>query len=334
MEKLLVSILICSKNRFDSLRHLVNQLRIIETEDFKLEIVVVEEIANPDPIKGTVYCHLPVKGLGFGYARQRAVEAAHGSVLVFIDDDCLPLPDWLNNLLVPFNNQDISAVGGGILLQSSGSIGKAVALLGFPAGGIARLLRCGNSPQVSRELSTGNLAIRTEAVEKVGGFSVSHKYGGEDQELVRALPGITLFQPTALVYHKQRDTIKDIWKWFARRGKGEYFINRGLGIGHLHALIYPWRWSWWWRLTFLIAFSVFFGLMPLIILFICYFLFLLFRTFLANRNKSLIPEVETCRKQILKLASLLWAPIVRITMDLGREWGRLGAMLEDIKGNE
>lgn len=331
MEDVFVSILICSKGRFDSLRRLVDQLRTIETDDFGAEIVVIEETETPDPIPGTVYHHLPVKELGFGYARQRAIEAAHGSLFVFIDDDCTPLPGWITHLLSLFGDREVSAVGGGILPQASNSIGKAIALLGFPAGGMPRLLKSGGRLWESRLLSAGNLALRREAVEAVGGFSALHKYDGEEQELVRVLPGRTFFQPRALVAHKQRESIREVWRWFVRRGKGRYFVNRSLNMGRVHAVLHPWRWSWWWRTPVFIVLAVLFGLIPVLSLLISYFLFLLFRTFLANRRPSSIPEVEICRRHVLTAASLVWAPIVRLTMDVGREWGRLRALFEDMK---
>ncbi len=331
MEKLTISILICSKNRFDSLRDLVGHLRMIKAKDQKLEIVVVEEVENPEPIEDTIYYPLPTMELGFGYARQQAIEKSTGSILVFIDDDCIPLSGWLTSLLNPFSNEDVSAVGGGILPQNCRSIGKAIALLGFPAGGIAKILKSGDACQESRNLSTGNLALRAEAVKKVGGFSLSHKYGGEDQELVRALPGKCLFQPRALVYHKQRDNIQDILKWFVRRGKAQYFINRDSNMGRLSALLYPIRWSWWWRLLFLVALGLFFGIIPLISLIICYYLFVALRVFTDNRQQSVIQEVENTRRQILRIYPLLLVPIVRTIMDLGREVGRISAMLDEMK---
>ncbi|MDB9823136.1 glycosyltransferase [Deltaproteobacteria bacterium] len=322
--------MICSKDRFHSLRRLIDHLRILRNNTFNIEIIVVEEIDMPSPIDGTVYCHLPTNNLGFGHARKRAVKEAHGTLLVFIDDDCVPLEGWLNYLLSPFESDDISAVGGGVLPKTSGAIGRAIALLGFPAGGIPRLLKSKGHVQESRLLSTGNLALKRDAVEEAGGFLTSHRYGGEDQELVRMLRGRTLFSPHALVYHEQRESIKDVWDWFVRRGKGEYVINRHKKMGRFHALFHPWRWSWSWRILFLIAFGVLFGPIPLIGLIILYSLYLSLRTFFANRHPSFVPEVEMCRRQSLTISSFFWIPIIRLTMDFGREWGRIQSLFQDL----
>jgi GT2 family glycosyltransferase len=329
-KKSLVSILVCSKNRYNSLRYLIDSLRVLKNNTYNIEIIVIEETAVPSPINGTVYRHLPIKNKGFGYARQRAIEEANGSLFVFIDDDCIPLEGWLDHLLKPFKSDDVSAVGGGILPQASGAIGRAIALLGFPAGGIPRLLRTKGHILESRELSTGNLALKREAVEKAGGFLTCHRFGGEDQELVRALHGFTLFSPHALVFHKQRESIKDVWNWFIRRGKGEYVINRYHKMSRFYALFHPWRWSWSWRILFLILFGTLFGLIPMIVLIICYLTYLSIRVFMVNRHPSVIPEVEMCRRQSLKISSFFWIPIIHLTMDFGRECGRLQSLFQDL----
>jgi glycosyltransferase involved in cell wall biosynthesis len=42
-------------------------------------------------------------------ARNRGAAAARGTILVFTDDDCVPMPDWLDSMLEPF--QDPQVVG-------------------------------------------------------------------------------------------------------------------------------------------------------------------------------------------------------------------------------
>jgi len=73
---------------------------------------------------------------------------------------------------------------------------------------------------------------------------------------------------------------------------------------------------------------------PLICLIVLYYVFLLVRIFVFNRRKSSIPEVEFCRKQAIKLVPLTLAPIVRVVMDFGREWGRLQGLTEDMRNND
>jgi GT2 family glycosyltransferase len=49
---------------------------------------------------------------GLSGARNTAVEAAEGDVLVFLDDDAAARPGWLRALLTPYRDPDVVAVGG------------------------------------------------------------------------------------------------------------------------------------------------------------------------------------------------------------------------------
>jgi GT2 family glycosyltransferase len=66
-----------------------------------------------------------------------------------------------------------------------------------------------------------NAAARREVLTELGGFSESTGiYGGEDSELFGRLteryPAV--FNPRALVYHRARDSMRGIARWFYRRG--------------------------------------------------------------------------------------------------------------------
>jgi glycosyltransferase involved in cell wall biosynthesis len=45
-------------------------------------------------------------------ARNRGALEAQGKILLFTDDDCVPMPDWLEAMLGPFNNPDIVGAKG------------------------------------------------------------------------------------------------------------------------------------------------------------------------------------------------------------------------------
>ncbi len=47
-----------------------------------------------------------------GSARNSAAEVAHGDVVAFLDDDAWADPDWLDQLLLPYEDDHVVAVGG------------------------------------------------------------------------------------------------------------------------------------------------------------------------------------------------------------------------------
>src|SRR3989442_1652648 len=76
-----VSVLICTKDRRDDVARALASLRAAGVEREGVEIVVVEETARPQPITGVRYVPLPPEGRGFAHVRNRAVDAAKGSLL-------------------------------------------------------------------------------------------------------------------------------------------------------------------------------------------------------------------------------------------------------------
>lgn len=51
---------------------------------------------------------------GLSGARNTGVEGATGDIVVFIDDDAVAAPDWLDELVRPFDDASVAAVGGHI----------------------------------------------------------------------------------------------------------------------------------------------------------------------------------------------------------------------------
>ncbi len=325
-----VSVAVCSKGRTEELRKLARKLRsLIDNSQLKeCNLIIVEDISEaavaPLPVDmADLYLALDEKGLGFGAIRQRAVEACDNDILVFIDDDCIPCAEWLEHITAPFLDDEVVAVGGGILPQKGNVVACATALIGLPGGGIPRLIIAGERENESNSLSTGNLALRREAIIAAGGFDVRHHHGGEDQQLVGALTGRKIFLPTAVVEHRNREHFSDIWRWFVRRGRGEYRINRLGGMGKLEALLSPLRWSWFLRLPIFALVAVLYGIGWAALVLAIYYVTLAAKVYLANRCASPLQIVEESRRSCLTPSVVAIAPLVRLCMDFGREAGRL-----------
>lgn len=313
---MVVSIAINSMDRPQELRRLVQRLVSMQGD---FEIVVIEHLSagveDHGPIPGVVYRRLDV-ATGFGAMRQLTVEHASGDVIVFLDDDCLPCASWLEALLPPFDDPVVSAVGGGFIPQTGGVVAMATALLGLPGGGFPRLCRLNGQAEITRDLSNGNLALRKSAVAEIGGYRGDLASGGEDSDLIARLPGRTVFVPSALVAHRNRDDWLAIWHWFYRRGHAAADFFHG---SRSHAYLFNWRKSALLKLG-LIAAAI--GVLPgtlSMVLVASYYGFNVFRVSRSNRAMLGHTDAEAMRRAATRLPPLLVAPLLRLWMDSAYE---------------
>jgi glucosyl-dolichyl phosphate glucuronosyltransferase len=163
---------------------------------------------------------------GLSGARNTALDEARGAVIVFLDDDAVPLDGWLDALLSPYSDERIYGVGGLIVPHWLGGQPKW-----FPeeylwvVGCSHRGLQC-DQHQV-RNLIGANMSFRKCAFEQVGGFvETMGRVGGrplgcEETEfsirLRRANPAaILLYYPAAQVEHHVAQQRRS-FRYFARR---------------------------------------------------------------------------------------------------------------------
>ena len=114
-----VSIIVPTCDRPDDLRHCLIHLQHLQTQR-PIEIIV----ADNRPLKGSaakVLRDFPrVKlieetRMGSSYARNAAIAASTGDLVVTIDDDVTVPSDWLEKLIAPFNRPEVLSVCGGVL---------------------------------------------------------------------------------------------------------------------------------------------------------------------------------------------------------------------------
>jgi len=222
-----ISVLICTKNRRADVARALASLRADGVERDGVEIVVIEETADPAPIPGVRYVTLPPEGRGFAHVRNLAVQTAKGSVLVFVDDDCEVVRGWFDALLAPLlADPAIGGAAGAVLVRDCNAIGYAESILGFPGGGLRYLDAADGRVVPTMHLSTCNCAYRREAIEAAGGFSPLAALGAEDSLLAERVTARwpCRYVPAAAVYHKPRQRLGAIFHWFVRRGRAEMLI--------------------------------------------------------------------------------------------------------------
>lgn len=316
-----ISIAISTKDRRDNLARLLESITNLNYPRDKIEVVVVEEGDKPLPIQGVKYFFIPRLNKGFGYTRNMAVSNCSHDLIAFVDDDCEVTPDWLNELLKGMGDDTkIAGVTGGVMVKDCNAIGYCENLLGFPAGGLYKIHQSNNVPQVTDEIVTCNALIRKSAILDVGGFNETGivKFGGEDSLLSYSLvsKGYLLFySPSAIVYHKTKDNLKNIFKWALRMGKSRIFFNKI--IDKRNNLIPTLRTSIFVKLLLLIlGLIVFQG-------YILPFLFIVLTIYWLRTIKKNI----FCKKYIANyIHVLLVLPIVKFLFDLGTATGQLIAI--------
>ncbi len=111
------SIVVCTYTQERSPR-LLGCVRAIQAQRAPGDEVIVVVDRNPRLAEtlrpllppGTVVTNSDAGGLSA--ARNVGVRAATGDVVVFVDDDAVPEPGWLDELLGPFTDPDVAGVGG------------------------------------------------------------------------------------------------------------------------------------------------------------------------------------------------------------------------------
>jgi glycosyltransferase involved in cell wall biosynthesis/GT2 family glycosyltransferase len=209
----LFSVVIPTYERHDQLESLVVQLQKQIERDF--EVVVVDQSA--DRWLGAechhgfplTYYHSPVKGAV--RARNTGAMLAQGSIIAFVDDDCLPSHDWLVNARAYFKDHEVVAVEGRIHSDHLDDPDwRPVSNVGFEGIGFM----------------TANLFVRSTAFQYSGGFDLQFDcpHFREDTDLGWRLKdlGKVPYAHDVRVFHpaqkreKQRESAAERAKFFQK----------------------------------------------------------------------------------------------------------------------
>ena len=150
-----------------------------------------------------------------GDKRDVGAQYARGDILAFLDDDALPVVDWLEKAAEIFTEKDdVVALGGpGLLPQNAGfteQVIDTVLTSWFTSGSFAYRFTP-MAPRFVDDFPSMNLMMRREIFLKLGGFNTQH-WPGEDSKLLNKLMHDeckqVFYHPDVAVYHHRR---ADIW---------------------------------------------------------------------------------------------------------------------------
>jgi glycosyltransferase involved in cell wall biosynthesis len=118
-----VSIIICTRNRADSLRLTLDAMAQLQVpEGFTAELLVIDSASTDHTaavVKEYAGAAVPARCIredlpGLSRARNRGVKEASGDILMFTDDDVRPPKQWITAMCAPILAGRASAVAGGV----------------------------------------------------------------------------------------------------------------------------------------------------------------------------------------------------------------------------
>jgi GT2 family glycosyltransferase len=169
--------------------------------------------------------YIPEPRRGYGNARNRGLAEAQGSVIYFLDDDCVPEPDWSDVLWNVLNSGDADLASGS---RTPGQPGLAARLEYLSTDGPVLSPDLAAGP--ARHLSTSNLILRREVAAKVGCFDTALAMCEDRDFTTRARKlGFRLrYEPKARVTHypaifRLSDYLRKMRHYGA--GTSQYFLR-------------------------------------------------------------------------------------------------------------
>jgi cellulose synthase/poly-beta-1,6-N-acetylglucosamine synthase-like glycosyltransferase len=255
-----LSVLICTYNRAPLLRQTLAAVSSAHApEDCAVEIVVIDNNSSDETAtvveRAAQASRWPVRYAserrqGKSYALNHGLGLARGDVIALTDDDVLPADDWLERIVDDFRAEDVVFVCGKVVPRWEIApppellTGRAHAIWGPLA-----LVDYGDEPVRYEAASFGkqrfpigaNLAVRREALERIGGWRNdlgkidNTLIAGEDHDLCVRLheAGLSagLYDPAVVVRHfvpasrLRRDYFR---RWFFWHGRTMARMAQGL----------------------------------------------------------------------------------------------------------
>jgi GT2 family glycosyltransferase len=232
-----ISVIIPTYNRP---RHLAMCLGALEGVAFpreQFEVIVVDD-GGSIPVEITHTLDVTVvrqDNAGPGAARNTGAQRAQGQCLVFLDDDCLPEPDWLRALAARLEKGEREAVAGKTVNGCPDNLYDCVShLLSYH-----QYDRYKNEPAAVEFLATNNLAMQADLFRAAGGFRPDLTLAYEDREFCDRwlrLGYRLAYAPEAVVRHCRSMTLRSFCRqhWTYGRMASRYY---SLGPSHASSRI-------------------------------------------------------------------------------------------------
>lgn len=272
-----ISVVVCTRDRAESLAHCLTSLLALEYETF--EIVVVDNAPTSDATAQLVarLCadearardrlrHVVEPTPGLDWARNRGAAEARHAIVAYTDDDVRVDRGWLRGIGEAFAGEAVQCVTGLVIpgeLESDaqvvfedyyGGMGKGLRSREFKHGWMSEGDRIG-----AHHLGVGaNLALRRDWWERLGGFDTAldvgtPSHGGGDLDILHrtiAAGGVVRYEAQAIVRHYHRRSMRALRRQLRDNGRafGVFLLSRTQRGAHTRGAVARYAlgtWLWW-----------------------------------------------------------------------------------------
>lgn len=170
---------------------------------------------------------------GPAHARNTGAQHATGQYLVFLDDDCIPLPNWLSALHARFVEHPEALIGGVLTNGAPNSLGAEASqqLANF-------LYRYYNANHDRAAwFMSANIACPRDAFLALGGFDTSFPLAAaEDRDLCdrwREAGMPLVMAPGAIIRHMRTMNVAQYWRQHRTYGRGAHHLHLARAKRHV-----------------------------------------------------------------------------------------------------
>jgi glycosyltransferase involved in cell wall biosynthesis len=227
------SVIIPSRNRPGQIACCLDALAAQIVEPGSFEVIVVDDGSEPrlelDPTRWADAFPLTVihqHNTGPAGARNRGVDAAKGEFLAFTDDDCLPSPTWLAELVTALRDQPDAMVGGstlnGLVDNAFSETSQLIIEMVY--------VHFNRDPANAYFFASNNIACCRDRYLASGGFDTGFPgAAAEDREICdrwRMQGRPLVWQKSAVIEHRHRQTLLSFSRLHFRYGQGAFIYQQ------------------------------------------------------------------------------------------------------------
>ena len=241
-----ISVLICSYNGASTVESCLASMMKIRYPG-EVEVIFVDD-GSTDGTQDILQrfpsvINVRQKNMGLSYARNVAMHAATGEIIIYTDSDCEADEDWLYYVALTLKRSKHVGLGGPNLIPDEGS--WVADCVGLSPGGPTHVMI---DDRTAEHVPGCNMAFYREHAIQVGGFDPQYRAAGDDVDFIWRLQnnGYSIgFAPAAQVWHYRRNTVKAYLKQQRGYGTAEALLKykhpdhfNTLGASHWRGKIY------------------------------------------------------------------------------------------------